>query len=220
MNKTIILTSTVNVNLNKECLIQVNKEERLQLYIKSVLQWLNDTNFNIVLVENSGYSFEELESEKKKYSERFEIISYKEDQLTQASYLKNDISKGNSELFSLYYAYHNSKIISNSIFVIKVTGRFFIPGLEEYLSNYDLNNYDCLTQNNRGRCEMVGSHIKNYNYIFSIIYMQNNPQFIGHVEDEYKYRTSQFESDRVLTCKDFEIEETQRGGVDMKYVNI
>ena len=55
MNITIILTSTVYINTKKSHLYQTDPNERIQTYIKSVLQWINNTNFNIVLVENSGY---------------------------------------------------------------------------------------------------------------------------------------------------------------------
>ena len=50
---TIILTSTVHVNFKKHFLVQVNANDRLQTYLKSVYQWLEKTIFHIILVENS-----------------------------------------------------------------------------------------------------------------------------------------------------------------------
>jgi len=35
---TIILTTTVNVNLNKICVFQKDKNERVQTYLKSILK--------------------------------------------------------------------------------------------------------------------------------------------------------------------------------------
>ena len=77
-NITIILTSTVNINEKKAYIYQKNKDERINTYLKSILQWLNKTNFNIVLVENSGYNFNELNNEKKIYKDRFEVITFKQ----------------------------------------------------------------------------------------------------------------------------------------------
>jgi hypothetical protein len=72
---TIILTSTVNVNPSKDWIFQRDSSLRIQTYLKSILQWLTKTNFNIVLVENSGYSFDELNHEKQFYKHRFEVIT-------------------------------------------------------------------------------------------------------------------------------------------------
>ena len=204
-NTTIILTSTVNVNLAKSFIFQKNVDSRLETYKKSILQWLNKTSFNILLVENSGYTFDELNNEKEIYKDRFEVITFKESELQEANYLKIDNSKGSGEVFSIDYAFRHSKIIHSSNFIIKVTCRFFIPELEKYLSNFDLNNYDCLTQNNRNRCEMVGSHRNNFLFIFGIT-------MFSHFEIIWKERTSRFKN--ILVCKEFKIEKTQRGGVN------
>ena len=139
MNTTIILTSTVNVNFNKCYLYQTNKNERIQSYLKSVLQWLNNTKFKIILVENSGYDFNELSSEKDIFRDRFEVISFNERELKQCEYLKNNNSKGASELFAINYAVVNSKIINDTVFLLKITARYFIPELEEYLKSFNFN---------------------------------------------------------------------------------
>ena len=89
-NITIILTSTVNINKKKSFLYQIDKNERINTYLKSILQWLNKTNFNIILVENSGYNFDELNNEKEIYKNRFEVITFKENELNDAKYLINN----------------------------------------------------------------------------------------------------------------------------------
>jgi hypothetical protein len=209
---TIILTSTVNVDLKKSYLFQKDKNERIKTYIKSILQWLNKTKFNIILVENSGYTFDELNAEKDLYKNRFEVITFNENELEEAKYLENSFSKGDSEIFSINYAFQHSKIIKFSNFIIKITARFFIPELEDFLSKYDLNTYDCLTQYNRDRCEMVGSHINKFFDIFNI----NTGHY--HIEHVWKRRTS--ECKNILICKKFQIEQTQRGGVSYLYSDI
>ena len=218
MNATIILTSTVIVGGNIGCLYQTNSSDRISLYLKSVRQWLLKTKFNIILVENSGYNFDELNPEKEQYKNRFEVITFKEDDLKQASYLKNQDSKGAHEIFAIYYAFCNSKIIHSSNFIIKITGRFYIPDLERYLSYYNLDDYDCLTQNNRDRCEMVGCHYANFSYIFNIYLINDNNCYDFHIENIWKSRTSKYNN--CLICKQFQIEKTQRGGAIECYDNI
>jgi hypothetical protein len=216
---TIILTSTVNVNLKINCLFQIDKNERLNTYLKSILQWLEKTNFNIVLVDNSGYNYDELNEEKEKYKHRFEVISFIENQVEEAKYLEYNKSKGASEIFAIHYAFNNSTIAKQSNFIIKITARYYIPELEEYLTNYDLENYDCLTQSNRGRCEMVGSHLKHFSDIFNInLDYKNNRQDNDFIEGIWNERTSRYE--KILICKTFNIELTQRGGVPQSFNTI
>lgn len=215
MNTTIILTSTVYVNPKKCYLYQTDPNERLQTYLKSILQWIHNTNFNIVLVENSGYLFEELKMFQNK---RFEIITFKEDELPETEFIRNDIAKGSSEMFSINYAFNNSKIINNSQFILKITARFFIPELENYLKMYNLNMADCLSQNNPDRCEMVGCHYNHFSTIFNINLLNENNVYDNHVENIWKYRVSKYSN--VIRCKEFKIEKTQRGGVSWCFETI
>jgi hypothetical protein len=214
MSTAIILTSTVNINSNLTCLFQKNQNERINTYVKSVLQWLNNTNFNIILVENSGYNFGELENEKKIFSDRFEVITFNDDDFKTSEYYTIPhifVAKGSHETFAINYAYTHSKLIKSKVpeFIIKITARFFIPGLQEYLSLFNLNKFDCLTQNDIDRCEMVGCHRKHFSHMFNNHLLINNT-FSGHVEAVYKYRTSFYK--KILRCVVFPIEETQRGG--------
>jgi len=220
-NIVLILTTTVNINRNKSGLFQRERESRIATYIKSVKNWLEKSKFNIIIIENSGYNFnEEFQEFIDNYSERFEIISFNEHKIKEAKYLRFDKSKGTSELYAINYAFYNSQLIKKllPIFIIKITGRYFIPELEEYLKEFNLDEYNCLTQNNQGRCEMVGTHIKNFKTIFDIRAIGANGYYNGHVEDVYRYRASLFT--KVLRCKKFEIEPTQRGGINQIFSTI
>jgi len=210
---TIILTCTVYVNNKKCCLVQINPVERIKTYLKSIRQWLK-TNFHIIVVENSGYTFPGLTNEKIKYRDRFEVITLNASD--EPPYLRNSISKGASELFSIHYAFIKSSIIKQSNFIIKVTARYFIPDLENYLKRYDLDTYDCLTQNNRDRCEMVGCHYNFFSTIFNI-YLFDIKGYNGHIEDLWKLRTSKCNA---LVCNPFTIEPTLRGGENEVYTTI
>ena len=158
---TIILTTTVYIH-NVSYIFQTDPASRIQTYLTSIKKWLYKTNLNIVVVENSGYNFNELNKEKQQFKDRFEVIVFDEKKLDEAKYLKNQWSKGNHEIFAINYAFNNSKMLQSSNFIIKITARFYIPEFEEYLNKYDLNNYDCLVQNDRDRCEVVGSHKNNF----------------------------------------------------------
>jgi hypothetical protein len=64
---------------------------------------------------------------------------------------------------------------------------------------------------------MVGSHYNNFLDIFNTS-LSINGFYTGHVEHIWKVRTSRCEN--VLVCKEFTIEETQRGGMNEKYTTI
>ena len=149
------------------------------------------------------------------YKHRFEVITLDESNEPPCS--RNNNSKGASEIYSIHYAFQNSIMIHSSSVIIKVTARFFIPDLENYLSNYDLNKYDSLTQNNRDRCEMVGCHYTKFSDIFNYI-LNDIEGYNGHIEDIWKLRTTKCE--HVLVCKPFLIEPTYRGGLNEVYTII
>jgi hypothetical protein len=214
-NVSIILTTCVNVQ-KKSYLYQTDKQSRVDTYLKAIKQWLELTNFKLIIVENTGYTFPELSNYLD--NKRLEIISFVEADIKEANYLKYDTSKGSSELFSIYYAFKHSNIIKHTNFIIKITGRFYIPDLEKYLTTINIHNYDALTQNNNARCEMVGSHINNFNYIFNMYPIDMNSRYCDYIETVYMQRCAVY--DKVLQCPVFPIEPTQRGGVDMIYTNI
>jgi len=209
----ILLTTTVYVQ-NKCALLQVDPIDRINTYTKSVTQWLEKTTFKIVVVENTGYSFPEWNYLNETYKDRFEIIHFKENELPEANYLYNNISKGASEIFAIEYAYLHSKWISKDTFLIKITGRFFIPNLESFLVTKDLNSYDGLTQQDTFRCQMVGVHISRFYDIFHPQLYNKNGEYDGHVERMYEERMTNFTEEKILRCPYFDIEPTKEGGGD------
>lgn len=209
---TLILTACVYINNSKSCIHQTNSTDRINTYVKSVQQWLNNTNFPIILVENSGYSFPELAADVEKYKGRFEIISFKESNIPAIKNIMTNHSKGVSEMFAINYAFFNTKLPITTPFIIKITGRFFIPELSNFLSKYNLNDYYCITQHNSDRCELVGCHV---NYFFCIFGM--NIRY-SYIEAEWKNRTSVFR--RHIVCPEFKIDPTPRGGVNEIYHTI
>jgi hypothetical protein len=198
----IILTTTVNVQ-NKCYLHQKDPLERLNDYIKSINQWIKG-NLKIVVVENSGHYFDF------EQSDRFEIISFNESELPEAKYLLGNNSKGASELFSINYSIKHSKIIKDSDFIIKITGRYFIPNFEKYLT--DLSNFDAICQNDRSSCEIIGCSYQEASRLFNTSDILDGKP-CNHIEFLYKNRINKM--NRVLILKKINISGTQMGGVNV-----
>jgi hypothetical protein len=202
--ETILLTTTVFVQ-DKLYIFQHNPQERINIYLTSINKWLNNTDFNILVVDNSGYTFPEFEE-----NERFQIISFKENELPEARYLLDNKSKGASELFAINYAFNNCKFKEKSKYVIKITGRYFISNFKEYLEN--INNSDVICQNGMDRCELVGCKKNHFNKLFNISLQQNDGSYCNHIEFLYNERINTF--DKIFICKRLQIEPTQQGGIN------
>ena len=205
----IILTTTVHVTPNSA--FQVDKNERIQTYLLSIKKWIYQTNLNIIVVENSGYFFPELQKELELYKDRFELFVYNEAKTDEMHLM----SKGGLEISSIHYAYENSNLIKNTLFIIKITGRFFISSFQEFIQNINLNEYDVLKQHFNSRCEIVGTHINNFKIIFDKNLFCKGGKYDYIVENVYDYRFTLFK--KIIICPIFNIEKTQRGGLNECY---
>ena len=232
-NILIILTTTVHVNYNKWFIHQGDPNERRDCYLKAINQWLEMTTFKICLIENSGYTYPELSTELLLYQDRFEIISYNESEIPELLLLFQNNSKGSSELYAIDYAYNHSKFKPTTDFVIKITGRYFIPDLEPFLIENCIKDRSkergfynssgrimALRQNCDERCELVGSHVDLFSFIFSKNLCNFDGGFHGHVESVYCNRIKVLNPLNVLTCNEFKIEHTIRGGENMFFDTI
>ncbi len=225
----IILTSTVAINPKKRFIYDTDGNSRLNTYVKSIKQWLDKTSFKIVLVENSGHKFPELEEYFEKYKERFELISFREEDIdndtfdsvgAQAVRLPDDYlytSKGTSEMFAIYYAYQQSRLTKTAKFIIKITCRYFVQDFENFLKNINPDDYFALRQNNSDNCEIVGSHVNNISDIFMPGHFRNSDgKWHHHIESVYKDRIlTRVPEERVIVCDVFQIEPTQQGGCNV-----
>jgi|TARA_B110000114_G_scaffold172774_1_gene199811 hypothetical protein len=203
-NISIILTCCVNVNFNIGCLYQTDKHERINIYVKAINKWIDETTLNIIVVESSGYSFPELQS---KVNNRFQIITFDANNNTECNQLLFKKAKGQWEVFAIQYAYKNSEILQRSKFIIKITGRYYIPTFEKYLIENNIIMYDCLRQSDPNYCEFLGCRRELFNEIFNIFIED------GHIENVFKNRIEKYNN--VLICNKFEIEPTQQGGLNI-----
>jgi hypothetical protein len=140
-----------------------------------------------------------------------------ESELPEAHFLKGNPYKGASEVFAIEWAYKNARIVSAD-FVIKITGRFFIPDLEDYLSGFVIDRWDVLVQNKKNRCEMLGCHKNIFDVVFNTKLLNRNGDYDGNVEDVYEFRCEKYK--KIIHCPVFEIEPTQRGGINEVFYNI
>lgn len=214
----LLLTTTVNVQ-DKLALRDIDPLERIATYTKSLSQWLEKTKFRIIVIENTGHSFPEWEDWKEKYKDRLEVISFRESDVEDAEYLKGNNSKGASEIFAINYARSHSKWIEEIEeieeidFLIKVTGRFFIPDLESYLECIDLDSFDILKQNNIHSCQLIGVRLSLFMNLFQRDLIDNNGNYNADVEKIYVERMLlNFTEERRLICPVFPIEPTLEGG--------
>jgi len=121
MNNWIILLTAAVSNISNTI---HDVEYRKQLYSKQILQWLEKTNYNIVIVESSGYDFPDINHE------RLYKITFKFDKI---------MSSGSQyETHSILYALENIKdcdFYKNCTHILKVTARYFLPDLKEHLNS-------------------------------------------------------------------------------------
>ena len=200
MSVVIILTTTVYPQ-NKCFIHQSNPVKRIESYLKSIHQWLEHTLLPIVVVENSGYTFPELKNVE---SDRFQIVTFNES--IDAPPLVVNNSKGASELWSIK---NIKKYITPFDYVIKITGRYFIPHFEKWLIR--LNGVDVIRQNTPLRCEVIGCNIKHFDYLFNDSTLLNGNE-CNHIEFLYQYRLNRFH--KTLIFPEMPIEPTCMGGIE------
>ena len=212
MKITILLTTTVNIQSHISWLKQIDSIERKNMYENIISLWLEKTELNIVVVENSGYAFENLQEKYKHFSNRFEIICFDYGSIPKndKQLLDNYEAKGQHEVYAINYASKKSKIIQNSDYLIKITGRYFIPSFEKMIKNnlQDLK-YQCIRQSTiwrkMNRCEIVGCSIKYINNIFEF------PSNDDMLELEYMNRMNKLKN--ILTLPKMKLHQKTKQGV-------
>ena len=110
----ILLTTAVN-----------NDENRKKTYIDSITKWLNNTPFYIFVVESSNYPFNEFKDNDRFYCYTF---SFNEKYSSTSQY------EARSILNILDNIKDNPKFI-NCKYILKVTGRYYLNGIENTLKN-------------------------------------------------------------------------------------
>lgn len=119
-NWIVLLTSAVSNISNTIC----DVEQRKELYSKQILQWLEKTNYTIVIVESSGYNFPNITHN------RLHKITFK--------FTTPMLSTSQYEANSIIYALENIKdcdFYKNCTHILKVTARYFLSDIEKHLNS-------------------------------------------------------------------------------------
>ena len=193
----IFLTCTVYPRKNISWLKQRDHNERIRMYLEIIRLWLDNTDPKIIVIENSGYSFPELNDLKEKFKERFKLITfdYNNIQIKDKEFLEHKQAKGHHELYAINYAFKNSDIIDKHDIIFKITGRYFIPEFKNYINNLKDEN-KVFVQNTvwRGyyRCEILGCHYQYFNQLFEY------PSPNDMIEEEYTKRINKIDNKFIL----------------------
>ena len=139
----VVLTATIDP---KNCIILKRSDPKIREndYLIALEKWLKNTNLPIVFIENSMYDLSKLKELANQYPNRVEFLQFEGNQRS------HDLGKGFEELNIMEYGLKNSKTISESENIIKVTGRIFIPQIKQILSSLPVDrfvNY-CVNVNN------------------------------------------------------------------------
>lgn len=122
----VLLTASIMVN-NVPFVTRKDTKLRAKDYEDSLKKWAN-IDVPIIFCENTGTSLEFLYKVQSNYNmNNLEFISFNGNQEAKSR------GKGYGELKIIDYAIKNSKFIFDDSFVIKVTGRFYLKNIDNYI---------------------------------------------------------------------------------------
>jgi len=120
-NRWIVLLTTAVNNPEKS---MPDTDYRKELYTKQINRWLNETKYDVVVVESSGYTFPDIQHD------RLHKISITID--------KKLPSSSQYEAISILYALQqiaNTEYYRKCTHILKVTGRYFLENIERVLNS-------------------------------------------------------------------------------------
>lgn len=129
---TILLTACVNPAGMSQTLLQ-DSNLRLAHYIKALYFYLENTNFKVLIVENTGLDLSAYIENKWIESKRLEILYF------QGNKYDKRRGKGYGEALIIEYAFKYSTSMVSSDYIIKITGRYMILNIVNTLKSYETN---------------------------------------------------------------------------------
>lgn len=137
----ILLTMCIDTNTNNNN----DKEYRLQLYKDTINKYLKNTNLEIFIIESSNNK--EL---KKLYENNNRIHIHIFDLKKNQDLIKFNKSSTLYELFSIKEAFKVFNLKQYN-FIIKITGRYYIPNIETIIKNLNNKNTFYIQYRNLGK---------------------------------------------------------------------
>lgn len=137
-----LILLTTSVKHFRQNIEDSDVKERTELYMNQINKWLINTNLDIYIVEssNNGHIFDDF---KQQYPNRLHIVSFNQEEL----YPNWGNSSSLLEAASLNHVM--DEIVQNNMsysHIFKVTGRYFLPDIEEKLSEINMNDDSILIQ--------------------------------------------------------------------------
>ena len=113
-------------------------DNRLKIYYKSINSWLNNTNYNFIIIDNySKETYKYFQNFKNLYPNRIEIMSFDGNNHT--------FGKGYSERLSINYAINNTILFKNINGFFIITARYYIHNLYTWIDKLN-NNISLITK--------------------------------------------------------------------------
>jgi len=202
-----VLTCTATPQNNINVLYQRKASDRISTYTAALTAWL-DAGVAIVIVDNSGFAYSHLTTKVK--PGMHEILAFHESETEYAKVLVGEGNKGVHEFYAIRHAYNKSELLQRANYIVKVTGRFFVPEMRTATAPLCLTGCPFLAvrQNNKNRCQIVGCRWDAFGFVFGVNSHIKNP----HVEDLYRDRILSFSTSEVFVLPKLRIPKTQEGG--------
>jgi len=124
----LLLTATVDVR-GVAFMERRDPTVRLDDYKRALKAWLSTPNLPpLVFAENSGYPTDELAMVVRDYDNRDHVVEFLS--FDDNNYPRT-LGKGFGELRTIRYALDNSRLIGDDTLVVKVTGRHYVPNIND-----------------------------------------------------------------------------------------
>ena len=181
----VLLTCTVRPPAHITNLKHRDPSSRLQVYNTAIRQWAADPAFRVVVVDNSGFQglargFPTVEAIA--YDERTDPDL----RVSQPWFQVQDPNKGAHELAAVRTALRRSMTLRTAhpdTWVIKVTGRFFVPDLHRHLATDQAHQAVAVRQHDPNMCQLLGARLRHMDSLFRGV-----PHVDMLMETEYRSR--------------------------------
>jgi len=129
VKKVLLLTGCVNPN-GMALTVLNDVTQRRNQYVSAIRWYLSNTTYDVVFVENTGFDITPFFLDEQKNG-RLECLTF------QGNDYNKSLGKGYGEMLILKYAFANSKLLSDAVLIVKITGRLIVTNVEIILRECD-----------------------------------------------------------------------------------